>query len=174
MGGWGAGAGGVGGRAGVETGCRLGGWKVGGLESGERGALGHALSCWVELSGWSGVVLGRPQVSALGGLAAFIAVRPTNATTPTPQHPQPPTTPPKPHHHHPASAITPPPKAPHQVVQAEVRHRVPQDALLHQQHVASRGADLLDQAQDVVALLLVDAVHLRGGVGGGGISAGRC
>jgi hypothetical protein len=49
----------------------------------------------------------------------------------------------------------------HQVVQAEVCDSIAQDRLLDEQHVAAAGLDLLDHAQDVVALLLVHAVHLQ-------------
>mmetsp|Transcript_7929 Transcript_7929/g.17998 ORF Transcript_7929/g.17998 Transcript_7929/m.17998 type:complete len:237 (-) Transcript_7929:439-1149(-) len=45
------------------------------------------------------------------------------------------------------------------VVQAELRRRVAEDGLLDEQHVAPARLDLLHQAEDVVALLLENAVH---------------
>mmetsp|Transcript_41360 Transcript_41360/g.113799 ORF Transcript_41360/g.113799 Transcript_41360/m.113799 type:complete len:399 (+) Transcript_41360:594-1790(+) len=46
-------------------------------------------------------------------------------------------------------------------VEREFVHRVAQDRLLYEEHVAPRLGDLLAHVQDVLALLLEDPVHLR-------------
>mmetsp|Transcript_10330 Transcript_10330/g.25325 ORF Transcript_10330/g.25325 Transcript_10330/m.25325 type:complete len:346 (-) Transcript_10330:113-1150(-) len=47
-----------------------------------------------------------------------------------------------------------------EVVEGEVGDGVAKDALLDEQHVAAARLDFLDEADDVVALLLEDAIHL--------------
>mmetsp|Transcript_51773 Transcript_51773/g.118977 ORF Transcript_51773/g.118977 Transcript_51773/m.118977 type:complete len:320 (-) Transcript_51773:820-1779(-) len=46
-------------------------------------------------------------------------------------------------------------------VQRQLVHRIAQDRLLNQQYVAPRLLDLLTEVEDVLALLLKDAIHLR-------------